>query len=246
MTEPTVVLLDIEGTTTPIRFVTDVLFPYARAHMRSFLLTRVRDADFVPTLSALVHNSHQEQQLDPSAPDVVTHISAENTAETATAFALWLMDRDRKSTPLKQIQGEIWRTGYEQGALQGVVYPDAVAAIQRWKAQGKRVAIYSSGSIEAQKLIFGYSDHGDLRPWLDAYFDTTSGPKKASDSYLNIAQQMNVKPQEITFLSDNMEELLAARDAGVHGVLAVRPGNAPTQDTSFPRVTNFDALYPQH
>lgn len=236
-----VILLDIEGTTTPIRFVYDVLFPYARTRMRAHIAANIDKPEFSTTLQALAEESAAEHAKDPCAPalDSPSKESA-NSADRVADFALWLMDHDRKSTPLKEIQGQIWQEGYEQGAIQGEVYNDVPQAMQRWKNAGLRVAIYSSGSIQAQKLIFGHSTAGDLRQYIDAYFDTTTGPKKEAQSYTDIAQALAVKPSEILFLSDNDEELLAARAAGLEVRLAVRPGNAPVQGEDFARVQNFE------
>lgn len=231
-----VILLDIEGTTTPISFVYDILFPFARERMRTFLNDRIADKDFAPTLNALRKESDDERAAGHDAPKVL--LDAEQ-AHSAAEFALWLMDHDRKSTPLKEIQGQIWREGYENGVLKGVVYPDVHDALKRWKDAGLRVAIYSSGSVEAQKLIFGYSDRGDLRPLIDAYFDTTTGRKKEEESYRRIADALEVKPADILFLSDNIDELHAANAAGVQVKLAVRPGNAPVTSDAYPRVERF-------
>lgn len=230
------ILLDIEGTTTPISFVYDILFPFARERMRDFLNARIAGNDFAPTLDALRKESDAERSAGHDAPKVPQE--AEN-ANAAADFALWLMDHDRKSTPLKEIQGQIWREGYENGTLKGVVYPDVHDALKRWKDAGVRVAIYSSGSIEAQKLIFGYSELGDLRPLIEAYFDTTTGPKMEEQSYHSIARALEVQPADILFLSDNIDELHAANAAGVNVKLAVRPGNAPVKSDAYPRVERF-------
>lgn len=235
-----VILLDIEGTTTPIRFVYDVLFPYARARMRAFIASHIDQPDFSSTLHALIQESAVEHANDASAPslDGVTEDAAR--ADRVADFALWLMDHDRKSTPLKEIQGQIWQEGYVQGEILGEVYADVPAAMQRWKNNGLRVAIYSSGSVQAQKLIFGYSTAGDLRAHIDAYFDTTTGPKKEAQSYVDIARALDANPEDILFLSDNDAELRAARAAGVQVRLAVRPGNAPVEGDAFVRVQDFE------
>lgn len=236
-----VILLDIEGTTTPITFVYDELFPFARAQMLAYFKARAEDDAMQPAIAQLRSEAEEEARDGHDAPQIPTDASPTEIAQAAATFALWQMDHDRKATGLKQVQGWIWRTGYESGELQGVVYDDVPAAIERWRAQGHRVAIYSSGSVEAQKLIFGYSTAGDLRPQLNAYFDTKTGPKRERDSYTAIAKALGVPASEIIFCSDIVEELIAADAAGTQTRLVVRPGNAPVDDTRFQRVTSFDA-----
>lgn len=231
-----VVLLDIEGTTTPISFVYDILFPYARERMRAHLEALPASA---PIIDALRTESNAERNAGHDAPAIPADADHAKTHAAAADVALWLMDHDRKSTPLKELQGQIWRTGYERGEIKGVVYPDVVEAMTRWNDQGLRVAIYSSGSVQAQKLIFGYSDQGDLRPHIDAYFDTTTGPKKEAESYHSIARALDVEPADILFLSDNIDELHAANAAGLAVRLAVRPGNAPVESDAYARVEHF-------
>lgn len=217
------VLLDIEGTTTPVDFVYEVLFPYARERL----------ASFVGPLSSTDEDLQQlrrELLSEPSRPqfDDVQYLE-------------WLMDSDRKSTALKAIQGRIWEKGYEEGTLQGVVYPDVPPALQRWTAEGKKIAIFSSGSVLAQKLIFGKSDHGDLTRFISGYFDTTTGPKRESHSYIKIAGALAFEPTDIAFVSDMEPELEAAEEAGMLAVLSVRPGNAPTRWAGA-RVESFSEL----
>ena len=204
------IVLDIEGTTTPISFVHDVLFPYARTHLAIDYLDR-----------AALHAEYEGDRDRPATfePEVYVH---------------WLMDRDRKSTALKTLQGKLWRRGYEHGELRSIVYDDVPRALARWQVAGMPIAIYSSGSIEAQQLLFRYSNHGDLTPYLAHYFDTTTGPKREPASYRAIGCG--------TFISDAVEELVAARDAGFACVLALRPGNAPVAEHGFQAVRSFDEL----
>lgn len=234
-----VVLLDIEGTTTPISFVYDVLFPYARARMRSYVHAQIDRVEFAEHFAALQAESQRERQAGEDAPSLDDARALKASADRVADFALWLMDHDRKSTPLKEIQGQIWEEGYVEGEIQGVVYPDVLEAMKRWRDEGLRIAIYSSGSIHAQKLIFGYSDLGDLRPWIEAYFDTTTGPKKEAKSYDRIAHALDVAPHDILFLSDNPDELAAATAAGVQVRLAVRPGNVEVAGDAYARVQRF-------
>ena len=139
------------------------------------------------------------------------------------------MNRDRKSTALKSLQGKIWKAGFESGELKGTLFPDVPEAFRHWSAQGK-VAIYSSGSVEAQKLLFGHTVFGDLRPFISGYFDTRTGPKMESASYASIAKAMGIAPSEAVFFSDVVNELDAAREAGMETRLVVREGNALVED----------------
>lgn len=234
-----VILLDIEGTTTPITFVYDELFPYARRAMHAFFdanasAARVQDAIVTMRAEAL-----QERADGHDAPAIPSDGSEQDVAKAAADFALWQMDHDRKATGLKQVQGWIWADGYKDGELKGAVYDDVPAAIARWRGQGRRVAIYSSGSVEAQKLIFGYSTAGDLTPHLCGYFDTTTGPKKEASSYVAIAQSLGVAPSDVVFCSDNIDEIRAADDAGMRTRLTIRPGNPAVPANDFTAVTDF-------
>src|SRR5262249_24778172 len=150
----------------------------------------------------------------------------------AARYLEWLMDRDRKSPGLKRLQGDIWRAGYRDGTLKGEVFPDVPAALKRWKAAGLVVAIYSSGSVAAQKMLFGTTADGDLTSLLAGFFDTAVGPKMATDSYCRIASMMGLETARILFLSDAPAELEAARVAGCQTLLTVRPGNAPANESS--------------
>jgi enolase-phosphatase E1 len=196
MKTPRAVLLDIEGTTSSIAFVAEVLFPYARARM----------ADFVTAHAA---------EVAPILADV-----PEPRLETLLGW----MDDDRKETALKALQGRIWADGYAEGTLKGHVYPDTPEALARW--QGRSIAryIYSSGSVEAQKLLFGHSVAGDLTALLDGYFDTRTGPKREADSYRSIARSVGLAPADMIFVSDVQAEVDAARAVGMAAVLIDRDG----------------------
>jgi enolase-phosphatase E1 len=227
------VVLDIEGTTTPIAFVHDVLFGFARTHLAAFLAQRGREPAIAEMLGALVEEFAVDR--DPDRPAVFE----------VESYVRWLMDRDRKSTALKALQGEIWRGGYEAGELRSEIYDDVPPALSTWRDAGLAIAIYSSGSIDAQRLVFRHSNHGDLTPSIDWYFDTTTGPKRISASYARIAAELAVPPDRVVFVSDVGEELVACRDAGLIGVLSIRPGNAPVAAaiaTEFPAITSFAQL----
>ncbi|MBT9317502.1 acireductone synthase [Leptothoe spongobia] len=202
-----VILLDIEGTTTPIDFVTKTLFPYARSRYSSFLEENFASSAIREIIERLWLNYGSE------AP-ALSCWSEQDDMSGAAAYLTYLTDHDRKLTALKDLQGKIWRTGYENNSLKGEMYDDVLPALQQWQAQKLTIAIYSSGSIAAQQLIFGYSNVGDLRPYISDYFDTTTGAKIDSSSYQKIAKHLKVTPQEIHFYSDNPKEIQAAQAAG--------------------------------
>lgn len=218
-------LLDIEGTTTPIDFVTKTLFPYARAGMREFLAQP--DAALEADLELLAKEAAGEQESFP--------FDRANPAE----YLFWLMDHDRKSTALKSIQGRIWARGYAAGVLKGEVYPDVEPALDRWKGRGAKVAIFSSGSVLGQKLLFGHLPTGDWTSRFDGFFDTTTGAKRSADAYSRIVSQLAVDAEKTLFLSDILEEVTAAREAGLTACQVLRGGGA----IGFPEsVQTFDEV----
>jgi enolase-phosphatase E1 len=236
------ILLDIEGTTTPISFVFDVLFPYARTHLREHLRRHAAD----PALARIVDRLKAEHAADRSAGQTAptwTDAPADAQRESAAVYVEWLMDRDRKSTPLKELQGWIWEEGYRRGELASEVFGDVVTALARWTARGLRVAIFSSGSVRAQRLLFEHAPAGDLGRFLSGYFDTTIGAKVDPLSYRRIAGEMNLPASAVLFVSDVTRELDAAREAGMQTRLAVRPGNPPaTAGHGHVPIENFDEL----
>ena len=234
---PAACLLDVEGTTTPIDFVYRVLFPYARDRFEDFLAQHPSD----PEVAEGVRGLGEEHRRDVAAG--LKPPAWEDTAEGITAYALWLMDRDRKSTGLKALQGRIWEEGYRSGALTGDLYPDVPAAFARWRRQGRDIAIFSSGSVLAQKLLFGHTPAGDLTPLLGGFFDTTAGPKREPRSYAAIAAELLLNPPEVLFLSDVAEELDAARATRMATGLCVRTGEPP-RPSAYPVVHTFDDVCP--
>ena len=227
------ILLDIEGTTTPIDFVHEVLFSFARSKMPGYVAANFES--LAPEIEQLI----VEHEKDLGYTD---HFDPASTKSVAKYLA-FLIDADRKSTPLKSIQGKIWKEGYESGKLKSVVFEDVPRAFERWKDAGMTIAIFSSGSVLAQELLFHYTDHGDLTPFISTYFDTNTGAKRDPQSYASIAAELDTSPGEILFVSDVVAELDAARDAGVPTALAVRPGNVPIEtDVSYQIVTTFDGL----
>ncbi|KII27341.1 MULTISPECIES: acireductone synthase [Pseudomonas] len=193
------ILTDIEGTTSAVSFVFDVLFPYAAKHLPEFVRQNAERSDVAEQLAAVRSDSNE-----PNA-DV----------ERVIEILLGWIAEDRKATPLKALQGMVWEQGYQAGQLKGHVYPDAVEALKRWHQAGYQLFVYSSGSIQAQRLIFGCSEAGDLTPLFSGYFDTTSGAKREAQSYANITQAIGLEASQILFLSDIVEELDAARVAGM-------------------------------
>ncbi len=206
-----VALLDVEGTTTPIAFVKEVLFPFARARMATFVTERASEPAVAAEIAAVA------KELGAARPD---------PAAAVHALLAW-SDADRKVTPLKSLQGMIWKQGYESGALQGPVFEDAVTQLRAWKERGIPVFIYSSGSVTAQTLLFRHSDHGDLLPLLAGHFDTTVGGKLEAGSYATIAGRIGFPAAKVTFFSDHAGEVRAAAESGMTGVLLRRPGEVP-------------------
>lgn len=227
------ILLDIEGTTTPITFVHDTLFPYAKTHLGKFVETH---------FDALKHEI--EQLVDESAHDSTYTVPVDPTEPgSVTMYLEHLIEVDRKSTPLKSIQGKIWEAGYESGKLISVVFDDVQAAFEGWHAAERTIAIYSSGSVLAQQLLFRHTNYGDLTPFISNYFDTTVGAKREADSYANIAVELGSEPEDVTFCSDVPEELNAARDAGVNTVLVIRDGNSAVENRDrFRTIKSFEEL----
>ena len=200
------IVTDIEGTTTQLSFVKDVLFPFAYTHLPTY----VEQHKSSPAVAAILDETRK--LLDNEAL---------SDQQIIQQFLQWI-EQDKKITPLKTLQGLIWQNGYQQGQLKSHVYADAVEQLQAWHQQGLILAIFSSGSILAQKLLFAHTEYGDLTPLFSAYFDTTTGAKNAALSYEHIAQQLNFPPQDILFLSDVEAELDAAAAAGMHTCGLVR------------------------
>ncbi|MEO8802159.1 MAG: acireductone synthase [Rudaea sp.] len=220
------ILTDIEGTTSSISFVKEVLFAYARKLLPAFIVTHADK----PEVQHWLHEAAREAGLVSAGQD-----------EIIALLQRWI-DEDRKSTSLKELQGMIWKQGYENGDYRAHIYPEVPAKLRAWHAQGLRIYVYSSGSIEAQKLFFGFSDAGDLRGLFDGYFDTQTGAKRDAESYRHIAKSIDLPAADIVFLSDIEEELDAARTAGMQTVLLARaPATCPAQG-NHACVDSFEAL----
>jgi enolase-phosphatase E1 len=223
------VLVDIEGTTSTIAFVHQVLFPYADKHLDAYVTAHRDEPAVAAAMLEAARLAGEEPGIDDAA--VLAHLHR------------WIAE-DRKATPLKTLQGLIWAEGYRQTGLRGHVYADAAAGLRRWHDAGLRLYVYSSGSVEAQRVLFGHSDHGDLTPLFGGYFDTTTGPKRDSTSYAAIANAIGLAAGEIAFLSDVDAELDAARDAGMRTVRLLRPADTPPgATTTHPSAVSFDEIH---
>jgi enolase-phosphatase E1 len=219
------IVTDIEGTTSSLSFVKDVLFPYSRARMAEFVRAHAREP-------AVRHEL-----------DEVRRLSGKNLSEAEVIEQLlrWIAE-DKKLTPLKSLQGMIWEDGYKKGDFKGHMYEDAVRHLQQWKRAGIRLYVFSSGSVQAQKLLFAHTEYGDLTPLFSGYFDTNIGNKRETNSYCKIAESIGTAPQDILFLSDIPEELDAAQAAGMQTIWLVRDGAidpkaAHRQARSFDEIT---------
>jgi enolase-phosphatase E1 len=215
------ILTDIEGTTSSISFVKDLLFPYAAEHLPAFVKANLNDEKVQTALQ-------QTAELAAEDGDV---INAEDTDALIAKLLQWISE-DRKATPLKALQGLIWKTGYENGDYQAHMYPDATEYLKKWHDSGLPLYVYSSGSVKAQELFFGYSQDGNLLPLFKGHFDTLVGGKRETQSYLNILAELQkthvgLNAEDVLFLSDIKEELDAAKDAGMQTIWLVREDDIP-------------------
>jgi enolase-phosphatase E1 len=237
------ILLDIEGTTTPLDFVYMILFPFASAHVEEFLTARIQDNEIRSLVDELRQHHHRDAQSEAGLHTWCDNTSAERV-HSAAYYVRWLMERDSKITPLKVLQGKVWEAGYRDRELRGAVYPDVAPALARWRTQGRRLAIFSSGSVLAQKLLFAYSTAGDLTALLDGFFDTTIGPKREVGSYRRIAAGLGLADSEILFLSDVTAELDSAKASGMQTGLLLRPGAPMLATSSHATIRSFDEVFP--
>ncbi|MDH5546177.1 MAG: acireductone synthase [Gammaproteobacteria bacterium] len=219
------IVTDIEGTTSSISFVHEVLFPYAREHIQTYVEANAQK----PEVQALLDEVR-----------TITGQAELSVAEVIAQFKQWIAE-DKKITPLKAIQGMIWEDGYRTGSFTGHIYDDSVRALRQWHQQGLALYVFSSGSVFAQKLLFGFSDAGDLTPLFSGYFDTNIGSKREVPAYQTIVSQLGLPADEIVFLSDIREELDAAREAGMHTIWFVRDASVDA-NAAHQQVTSFDAI----
>lgn len=218
------IVTDIEGTTSSISFVHEVLFPYARARLREFVLAHADEPEVAAQLDAVRMTAEGHPDLN----GVIQQL-------------LHWMDEDKKVTALKALQGLIWEQGYRNGDFHGHIYADAVENLRNWHAQGIALYIYSSGSVHAQKLLFGHTQYGDLTPLFSGYFDTRIGAKTEVSAYQHIVESLQLPAAQILFLSDIERELDAARAAGLKTCWLVRD-TAPVDQAAHPQVHDFDAI----
>jgi enolase-phosphatase E1 len=243
MREARAILLDIEGTTTPVDFVYQTLFPYARQRLKQFITEHQDDADVRSDITSLREQRDADVRNN-LAPPVWRDDSVEAEIESAATYVHSLMDQDRKAPALKSLQGKIWEAGYRAGELRGEIYADVPPAFARWRAQERSISIFSSGSVLAQKLIFGHSTAGDLTGFIRAYFDTTTGAKQQTESYQRIAAALEWPSPEILFLSDALAELDAAQLAGMQTALCARPGSKPPLSSAHRVIQTFAEVFP--
>ena len=229
------VLLDIEGTTCPVSFVSTVLFPYAASHLEGYLLQHAND----PQLQQLLKNVQQAWAEDAEAAGAGLVCTGNGSV---VPYLQWLISIDRKLTALKDLQGMIWADGYANGDLQGPLFADVAPALRRWHRQGLGLSVYSSGSVAAQQLLYGHSNAGDLRPLFSGWFDTRSGAKGDSTSYQAISRQLDCPPGRILFISDANAELEAAHAAGLQVLFSDRPGNPQRVGAGFEKINSFSTL----
>lgn len=223
-------LFDIEGTTTPISFVHEVLFPYSKKNLKSFLEKN-------PIEKSILEDLKKENQMDIEKKLFSLEIES---FEDQVKYLEFLISVDRKSKPLKEIQGKIWDMGYQSGELKSILFPDVFSFFEKIKSFNSEISIYSSGSVEAQKLIFEFSNFGNLRTLINNYFDTGVGGKKEIDSYKNILSELKTNPSEVVFFTDIKEEADAAKSIGIEVFLMLREGNIPQTENNHKKLKSFD------
>lgn len=228
MTVIRAIVTDIEGTTSSISFVKDVLFPYARKRLPAFVETH----GDTPEVQHWLHEAAKEAGI------------VEAPRQDVIELLLRWIDEDRKSTALKALQGMIWKEGYESGDFKAHMYPEVSAQLHAWRADGLHLYVYSSGSVPAQKLFFRHSEAGDLTPLFSGYFDTETGPKRERESYEKIADAIGEQPGHILFLSDIVEELDAAKTAGLHTAWLLREPLLIPDAPRHPAHHSFDTIAP--
>jgi len=233
------VLLDIEGTTCPVSFVSDVLFPYAHEQMPLYLTDQAENP-IVQEILIQVFDAW-DQDTDPEALSLRQKSFKKNT-EYAIKYLSWLIEKDRKLTPLKELQGLIWRQGYEKNILKAPLYADVPEALKRWHSAGLKLSVYSSGSINAQKLLYQHSTYGDLCNLFYQWFDTNTGSKQIEQSYAKIGATLNADPEKIVFISDRKSELKAARKAGFNVLFSQREGNPETDNGEYVGIKDYAEL----
>lgn len=232
------VVLDIEGTTTPIEFVHSKLFTFAKEQVGSFLKEKLGDPQ-IDAILCKIEKSYKDNPSKDKVPNAWSNADTPLLADSAIKYVEWLISVDSKDPALKELQGLIWESGFRNNQLHGEVYPDVPKALEKLFNEGIRIAIYSSGSVLAQKLIFGSTKYGDLTKYISAFFDTGVGNKREPKSYSNISAQLDLLPNDIMFLSDILEEISAARASGFLALQVIREGHSTSKDTIFPTITSL-------
>ncbi len=235
------VLLDIEGTTTPMEFVHTTLFNYAKENIGSFLKKNVDRKDILKIVDDL-GNMHNSDASVLKAGPAWDGSSTDKKLESATRYCIWLIDRDSKAYALKDLEGHIWMDGYNGGNLRGSVYEDVPGALKKWKDSGKKIYIYSSGSILSQKLLFSTTEYGDMTRYIEGYFDTSVGKKAERRSYETISEVSGIPAHNFLFLSDAPAEINAAVSAGFSGILVSREKGSSGADYSRNTISNFTEI----
>ncbi|KAI8142444.1 2,3-diketo-5-methylthio-1-phosphopentane phosphatase [Fennellomyces sp. T-0311] len=239
------VVLDIEGTITPITFVKDTLFPFVLNGLDAFLDRNWGSSDLDAYIAQLREQAQKDVDNGLTGAVVIPKEGSSDEIKAAIKKNIqWQMAADRKIGALKAFQGYMWKDGYATGELRGEIYADVTPLLNKWRDSGKKMYIYSSGSVPAQKLIVGYSDKGNLTEYFSGYFDTAVGLKIEASSYEKIAQEIGENPSRILFVSDNIKEIQAAKQAGYQVVISERPGNAPLgpESKEFKIITSFEQL----
>ncbi|CAF0908558.1 unnamed protein product [Brachionus calyciflorus] len=238
------ILTDIEGTTTSISFVKDVLFPYIRSNLKSYLEENFNNEECREDLKLLIEQSKLDKlTMGNKVPGISDNFDNKSELiESAISNIIWQMDCDRKAKPLKQLQGHMWSYAYKNKIVSGHVYEDVVPAFDKWLAKNFKIYIYSSGSVEAQKLLFGFSDKGDMLKYFSGHFDTNIGLKVEMQSYKNILESLNKSANQVLFLTDLIREAEAATDAGLYVCLLRRADNPDKEIKNFIWVNSFDEI----
>ena len=238
-----VILLDIEGTTTPVEFVYQTLFPYANRKLESFLREHSQDPEIQPLIQDL-HAQHDLDKRNGLEPPGWLDNTEEAQLGSSVAYGQWLIARDSKCTALKSLQGKIWQQGFASRELRGEVFPDVPIAFERWRRQKRTICIYSSGSVLAQQLLFRSTSSGDLTSYISAFFDTRVGAKIEGESYKKIAASFSYAPNQFLFISDAVKEIEAARSAGMQAILCERDARASSPRSAQAVIHTFDDALP--
>ncbi|KAF7394748.1 hypothetical protein HZH66_007922 [Vespula vulgaris] len=235
MLSQTTILVDIEGTTTSISFVKETLFPYVRENLKKYIDTNWDDDKFKQDYHKLKEQAKKDEEDKVEGFIPIVDSNMEEEKESLMKNILWQMDNDRKTGALKQLQGHMWQEAYKSTAIKGHVYDDVPKALESWMNDGKKIYVYSSGSVEAQKLLFGNSEQGDLLKYFSGFFDTEIGAKQECDSYKNILSKIGEKPDNVIFLTDIVREAAAAKEAGLLPVIVIREEPEEKNDSVSPK-----------